>query len=514
MAKRSHKISEILNKAKEKAVTAPASNDFIAESQRLIAEYGGSAERAEVREQSAPSPFVAETPKQYEENTPDYETITEQLRNTKNEVEDEQLNNSSHYTAPEGSPEDDQIPPSSGMHNSVLTDSKASKSGHISYGKITEQLRNEIRNDYGTNSDELRNFSENIPQQLRNDLASNSNNNVTKRVPFRNKSVSHFVTHSETVTEQLRNSNVPSAPTHVNRLSGHKLKIIQTIFDLCQERGSLNTGPVSREVFCSRTGIAGEVIRVTTTRLIAEGFLQIVESRRGSGGYTIYELNPVTHSQIVGGQHRIAEQHRNNSVTGSVTKNVTTAAYSNSSYNNSLNTNITTQNTFADFLEIPSALIETGIRPANILAHIKSEDDLERINESLLAYAFDYRTNGIIKTKIFYGVIKSGQYYHSDAYLKEMEKERQKQALASKARSEANRFDISVNENEKSESEAEEEFDSSYSAVFIETILKGLTQGDRDILIPMLDKHGPEYLPFKNTLKKKFIEFKADASAE
>ena len=245
---------------------------------------------------------------------------------------------------------------------------------------ITEQIRNKSVTESVTVTEQLRNSSVIKAEQLRNKVNSNSNNTVTNQKRFRSNSVTESVTDSVTVTEQLRNSSVTSAisPPHANRLAGNKLTIVKTILDFCQERGSANTGPVSREVFELRTGIDGEVIRVTCVRLVKEGYLNVLESKRGNGGYTVYELHPNTHSQLISGYIRnnsvtIAEQKRNNSVTESVTDSVTTAPskIDSKNYNNLTNYLESNSTTATWFKELDFSKV-SPIGPMMVNATIRS----------------------------------------------------------------------------------------------------------------------------------------------
>lgn len=436
---------------------------------------------------------------------------------TKNFVDDKlDPNLKSHNSSPQG----ETVPPGMGMPISKIEAPSEQLKNESKSVTNQKQLRNDSVTENATQletvTEHLRNNSATITEQFRNKSSSLRNNSGTKQEQLRNNSVTENVAKSVAVTEYLRNNSVThlSNPPHANRLSGNKLKIVMTIHAFCQERGSLNSGPISREVFENRTGIDGEVIRVTSTRLVKEGFISILESKRGNGGYTVYELNAITHSQLTSGQFRndsvtSLDRMRNNSVTERVTERVTDTSYSNSSYNNSLNTNITIpENSFADRIELPPDLIPTGIKLANILPHVKNEADLERINESLAAYAFDYSQKRIIKTGIFYGAIKNGQYFHSDDYVREMEKERQKQALAGKAREEANRQTL-PSFNVSAKTKAAEEFEREYSLELVEKVFKTLEKGDLDILQPMLEK-GLDYLPFRETLKNKFIAIRME----
>ena len=215
-----------------------------------------------------------------------------------------------------------------------------------------------------------------IENEALNASDSKRNDSVTITEQKRNNSV----TESVTVTEQLRNSSVTStiSPPHANRLAGNKLTIVKTILDFCQERGSANTGPVSREVFELRTGIDGEVIRVTCVRLVKEGYLNVLESKRGNGGYTVYELHPNTHSQLISGYIRnnsvtIAEQKRNNSVTESVTDSVTTAPskIDSKNYNNLTNYLESNSTTATWFKELDFSKV-SPIGPMMVNATIRS----------------------------------------------------------------------------------------------------------------------------------------------
>lgn len=226
-------------------------------------------------------------------------------------------------------------------------------------------------------------------------------------------------------------------------------------------------------------------------------------------------MNPTTHSQLVSGQYRIAEHKRNNSVTERVTGNETNPLYSSNTLSNSLINNTTIpNNSFKDRIELPPDLIPTGIKLANIAPVVNSEADLERINESLAAYAFDYSRNGIIKTGVFYGVIKAGRYYISDEYNREMAKERQLQDLATKAREEASRQNIPTFTT-IARSKAEEEFEKEYSMELVQKTFKKMDQITLSHLEPMIKDGNLEYVPFKNTFKSQFISIRmAELEAE
>jgi hypothetical protein len=77
---------------------------------------------------------------------------------------------------------------------------------------VTESLRN----DSVTTTESLRN--------RRNDISSNS---VTIPQNISNNTATESVTSSVIITKQLRNDSVTSGrPSHINRLSGHKLTIV------------------------------------------------------------------------------------------------------------------------------------------------------------------------------------------------------------------------------------------------------------------------------------------------
>ena len=263
------------------------------------------------------------------------------------------------------------------IENEALNASDSKRNNSVT---IAEQMRNKSVTESVTVTEQLRNSSVIKAEQLRNKVNSNSNSSVTNQKRFRSNSVTESVTDSVTVTEQLRNSSVIStiSPPHVNRLAGNKLTIVKTILDFCQERGSANTGPVSREVFELRTGIDGEVIRVTCVRLVKEGYLNVLESKRGNGGYTVYELHPNTHSQLISGYIRnnsvtIAEQKRNNSVTESVTDSVTTAPskIDSKNYNNLTNYLESNPTTATWFKELDFSKV-SPIGPMMVNATIRS----------------------------------------------------------------------------------------------------------------------------------------------
>jgi hypothetical protein len=325
MAKKPMKISEIL--AKKSSSQVPTSElDFIAESQNLINQYSkDSATLAKVNDAAIPpkidislaTPFMSQV---------EFTNIVKEETTLSNEATKVALN------APTLPTVSDHKIPYTNMGNVENEALNASISNSNNCETIAEQLRNDSVTESGTITELLRNCSVIKAEQFRNKNMSNSNNSVTTPKQLRNDSVTESGTHSVTITEQLRNNSVTTnnPPSHANRLAGNKLTIIKTILDFCQERGSVNTGPISREVFESRTGIDGEVIRVTCNRLVKEGYLNVIESKRGNGGYTIYELHPNTHSQLISGYIRnnsvtIAEQKRNNSGTESVTDTVTNA---------------------------------------------------------------------------------------------------------------------------------------------------------------------------------------------
>jgi hypothetical protein len=84
---------------------------------------------------------------------------------------------------------------------------------------------------------------------------------------------------------------------------------------------------VTREKIIEMTNISSEVLRVTAYRLECEGYLRILESKTGRGGWTNYEINPVLYNQLTTDAFRNnsitnAKQTRNNSVTEQVTEPV------------------------------------------------------------------------------------------------------------------------------------------------------------------------------------------------
>lgn len=339
MAKKPLKISEILAK-KSSPPAESGALDFIAESQNLINQYTKeSAVSSEVELFGSIRTEVIPIEAKDEEVQPSIHADTNLLLDT-NKTEHASLN--AHISPLLGT----DLSPSTSMGISKNEPLKASFSNSNNSETDPEQLRNNSVTESGTITEQLRNSSVIKAEQLRNKTNSNSNNCVTNEKQLRNSSVTESGTSSVTVTEQLRNNSVTNLinPPHANRLAGNKLTIVRTILDFCQERGSANTGPVSREVFENRTGIDGEVIRVTCMRLVKEGYLNVLESKRGNGGYTVYELHPTTHSQLISGYIRnnyvtIPEQKRNNSVTESVTESVTNASskIDSKNYNNLTN---------------------------------------------------------------------------------------------------------------------------------------------------------------------------------
>ncbi|MGZ3815910.1 MAG: hypothetical protein ACXWRG_06635 [Bdellovibrio sp.] len=324
------KISEILSRKTAASQTSDAL-DFIAESQNLINQYNKDAVGIHSSEplqeiQALSMPLEGKSSIEVK----DKNNVKESISSVESKAEPSPK-------ALKPSPLNDAQALTTTIGISEIEPLKASISNSNNSVAIAEQFRNSSVTESVTDSvaitEQLRNNSVIKAEQFRNKNDLNSNNSVTVAKQKRNNTVTKNVTDSVTITEQLRNDSVTTlnAPPHVNRLSGNKFLIVQTIFEFCQERGSSNTGPISRETFETRTGIDGEVIRVTCIRLIKEGYLYLIESKRGNGGYTIYELHPNTHSQLISGYFRnnsvtAPEQKRNNSVTESVTDSVTNAS--------------------------------------------------------------------------------------------------------------------------------------------------------------------------------------------
>jgi hypothetical protein len=93
-----------------------------------------------------------------------------------------------------------------------------------------------------------------------------------------------------------------------------------------------------------------------------------VESKRGNGGWTVYELNSETYTQVLTEQYRnssvtFKKQFRNNSVSGSVTESVTNdPSKLVSNINNNLLTNeskITKEEYLAETLNVAAVNIDT-----------------------------------------------------------------------------------------------------------------------------------------------------------
>ncbi len=241
-----------------------------------------------------------------------------------------------------------------------FSDLKTSSKKEFNSGTIPELKRNNS----GTDSET---YSGIIPEQLRNFNLNHKEQSKSSR-QFRNNSGTDSETHSGIIPEQLRNNITVKhyQEIHFLKLSGNRKKILETVFFLCQKNGSLTTGPLSRDSFENLTGIDGEVIRVTCNRLVSEGYLQKTESKRGAGGFLVFEINHLVYSQILASSFHnnsgiIPEQFRNNSVTDNVTDNETSP--SSKLVSNNINNNyltISEQSKPIDKPTIPVAQVQTS----------------------------------------------------------------------------------------------------------------------------------------------------------
>ena len=306
------------------------------------------------------------------------------------------------------------------------------------------------------------------------------------------------------VEHQLGTNKAPNLRGGFTDLVGDEKSFIELIFVQLEHSLSMETNKIPTEQLATDLGKTGNRIRTLIQRLVEKQVLIVAASARGKASWRRFSL-PENVIQEIKLQRTIRHQLSSNWAGDKAGNKASEVPYSNSSLNKDLNTTITTAINFSERIEIPTDLIRTGIKLANIISHVKTEEDLERINESLQAYAFDFHVKGIIKTAVFYGAIKNGQYYHSDAYTQEMEKERQKQAMAAKARAEIKQFQIQIQT--PSKSKAEEEFEKKYDEAFAQTILNKMPQASQNT-IKLLAANGIYFAPFKEALKNYFVQIR------
>lgn len=156
-----------------------------------------------------------------------------------------------------------------------------------------------------------------------------TNISVANAEQFRSNSVacsnpdkSHIRSNSVADAEHIR-SKSSSVREIILGLSNLQLSVLGYVFQNCQMIGSIRTEPIKNETIARLMNTTPETVRNTLNRIISVGILIRVASKRGRGGWAIYEIDSkdfIGMKSVL--ESIIPEQMRSNSVAQSVAQSV------------------------------------------------------------------------------------------------------------------------------------------------------------------------------------------------
>lgn len=328
-----------------------------------------------------------------------------------------------------------------------------SKTIHEQFKNNSRTIGDQLENNLETNV--FQNCSTTVPEQFINSLPTepeqfvNIPQIVFEHTPNSSQTISKQVLESlnnnhGTVHEQFINSSQTKLPNwnynqniiEYAKLVGFQKQVFLYIAKRCIANDSLVTGPISKQDLKENISSDIDTIKTSLQRLVQKGFIHRELSKSGTGGFSIFSISSPIKKLVLDdfNLQSVHEQFANKPRT-----NLEQPDYSSSSYNNIYNktTNLT-QPLFTNGLPIVS---ETNDEPEIALSdgweeidisnlefigfsknHLsqlqkRSELSVEIIQDSINAFAFDLKHNGVgekIKThplNYFMGILRSNQPY-------------------------------------------------------------------------------------------------------
>lgn len=309
-----------------------------------------------------------------------------------------------------------------------------------------------------------------------------------------------LVSTKETLRGQLDNVlNPETLENRIAKLSGVQESILHFVVDLCDIRGTNETGPIETSLVCRCIKTTYASTKTSISRLVSKGFLGRSKGKRAKGGYINLTLsNEVRDCMLKLKKHshaKISPEEFVKSLEGKLENNLEDNfdIYSSSNINKKTNTRSTRQ--LSDNWQHVNIepLVHIGFSKTQ-LKQLTDKNEPEAVQESINHFAFGLDNNPKVREyqnplNVLMGVLRKGQSWIEPNY--KSAKEIAQEALLEQKRAERERL-------EKLKEEAYK--------LALEEWRAGLNEDEIEKIAPEKKKSAPDYSPQVVRLSAHFRE--------